>query len=408
MLCFGPDGADRVGNFCVECAIGHADMVRAHLKGPVKRRSAGWAKEVLERTAGISFAAPGRRSTCDRHLRFLEICARPKGGACPLLARAAVAGDHKIRIAFETGGKVTALTCGLVHCHEGLLNLFERGCHMSDDRKTILITGCSSGIGYDCAHGLAKAGWRVFATCRNAKDCERLESEGLESFVLDYEDQISMDAAVAEVLSRTGGTLDALFNNGAYAVPGFAEDLPVAALRANFEVNFFAQHELTRMLIPTFRAQGHGHILMNSSVLGFAALRARASYNSTKFAMEGWADTLRLEMKGTGIHVVLIQPGPITSDIRVNSQKHFEKWIDHENSARAGAYQKALLPRLYAEAGKPDPFELPASAVTKVVIRALEAKNPRPRYRITTPTKVFWILKRILPNRWLDSLLIRA
>ena len=279
---------------------------------------------------------------------------------------------------------------------------------MTDNRKTILITGCSSGIGYDAAHGLAKRGWRVFATCRKAEDCARLEGEGLESFPLDYDDQASMEAAVAEVLERTGGTLDALFNNGAYGIPGYVEDVPVEALRANFETNFFGQHALTRLLMPVFRAQGHGRVLMNSSVLGFAALRRRGSYNATKFAMEGWADTLRLELSGSGIHVILIEPGPITSDIRVKSQPHFEKWIDHENSVWAEDYRTVGIPRLYAETGKPDPFELPASAVTDVVAKALDAKRPRARYRITTPTKVFWILKRLLTTRALDRLLVRV
>ncbi|MCV6591637.1 MAG: SDR family NAD(P)-dependent oxidoreductase [Silicimonas sp.] len=276
---------------------------------------------------------------------------------------------------------------------------------MSDPRKTILITGCSSGIGYDAAHGLAKHGWRVFATCRKPEDCARLEGEGLESFVLDYEDQAGMEAAVAEVLSRTGGTLDAVFNNGAYGFPAFVEDVPVAAMRAIFETNFFGQHELTRLLMPTFRAQGHGRILMNSSVLGFAALRCRAPYNSTKFAMEGWADTFRLELRGSDIHVVLIEPGPITSDIRLKSQPHFERWIDPAKSVHKAAYEKAVIPRLYAAGGKPDTFELPASAVTRQVIRALDAKRPKARYRITTPTKMFAALKRILPTRALDKIL---
>ena len=124
--------------------------------------------------------------------------------------------------------------------------------------------------------------------------------------------------------------------------------------------------------------------------------------------MEGWADTLRLEMAGTGIHVVLIEPGPITSDIRIKSRAHFEKWIDHEASARAGEYREVIIPRLYAETGGPDMFELPASAVTRIVIRALEAGKPRARYRITTPTKVFWVLKRLLTTRMMDRLLIRV
>ena len=147
------------------------------------------------------------------------------------------------------------------------------------NQKTILITGCSSGIGYDAAHGLKKRGWRVFATCRKPEDCARLEDQGLESFVLDYTDPATMDAAVAETLDRTGGTLDALFNNGAYGTPGLLEDMPTEALRLNFETNFFAQHDLTRRLMPTFRNQGHGRILMNSSVLGFVTLPWRGVYN---------------------------------------------------------------------------------------------------------------------------------
>lgn len=278
---------------------------------------------------------------------------------------------------------------------------------MADARKTILITGCSSGIGYDAAHGLAKRGWRVFATCRKPEDCDRLKGEGLESFVLDYDDQASMETAVAETLERTGGTLDALFNNGAYGFPAFLEDVPVAAMRAIFETNFFAQHELARLLFPVFRAQGHGRVLMNSSILGFAALRRRGPYNATKFAMEGWADTLRLEMKDTGIHIMLIEPGPITSDIRIKSQPHFEKWIDHKASVRADDYENNVIPRLYADVGTPDPFELPAQAVTDAVVKALESPRPKARYQITTPTKLFWFLRRILSTRMLDRLLIR-
>jgi NAD(P)-dependent dehydrogenase (short-subunit alcohol dehydrogenase family) len=283
-----------------------------------------------------------------------------------------------------------------------------KGWQIMDDRKTILITGSSSGIGYDAAHGLAKLGWRVFATCRKPEDCARLESEGLESFLLDYDDQASMEIAVAETLSRTGGTLDALFNNGAFGFPAYLEDVPTPALRAIFETNFFAQHELARLLMPTFRTQGHGRILMNSSILGFVTLTRRGPYNATKFAMEGWADTLRLELDGSGIHVVLIEPGPITSDIRLKSQPHFEKWIDPTTSVHTKAYEDVIIPRLYADVGKPDTFELPASAVTDVVVKALEAKRPKARYRITTPTKVFWYLKRVLSTRMLDRLLIRA
>lgn len=278
---------------------------------------------------------------------------------------------------------------------------------MAGTQKSILITGCSSGIGYDTAHGLAKEGWRVFATCRSQSDCDRLESEGLESFTLDYDSPESIGAAVDETLSRTGGTLNAVFNNGAFGIPGLLEDMPRDGLHAIFETNFFGQHDLTQRLIPIMRNQGHGRILMNSSVLGFTALTWRGAYNATKFAMEGWADSLRLEMRGTGIHVILIQPGPITSDLRIKSQGPFEKWITPETSARASEYETKLKPRLYGPASK-DTFELPASAVTKVVHQALIHPNPRPRYRITTPTKGMAIAKRLLSTRMLDRLLSRA
>lgn len=278
---------------------------------------------------------------------------------------------------------------------------------MPDTRKSILITGCSSGIGYDCAHGLAKRGWRVFATCRRPEDCARLGHEGLESFVLDYDDEASIGTALDEALSRTGGTLDALFNNGAYGIPGLLEDMPRDALRAIFETNFFGQHDLTRRVVPVMRAQGHGRILMNSSILGFAALQWRGAYNATKFAMEGWADTLRMELAPSNIQVILIEPGPVTSDIRKKSIPHFEKWIDWQTSARKDHYESRLKPRLYDDSGTPDRFELPASAVTRAVHDAITLANPRPRYRITTPTKLAAGLKRMLSTRMMDRVLSR-
>lgn len=271
--------------------------------------------------------------------------------------------------------------------------------------RSILITGCSSGIGYDAAHFLAGRGWRVFATCRKAEDAARLRDEGLESWELDYDDASSIGAAVDEAVSRTGGTLDAVFNNGAYALPGLLEDLPTEGLREIFETNFFGQHELTRRVIPIMRAQGHGRILVNSSILGFAALPWRGAYNSTKYALEGYCDTLRREMYGTKIHVVLIQPGPITAKIRENSIPHFEKWIEPDASARFEDYEKRLKPRLYKVSQERDLFELPARAVSKVVWDALNMPNPRPRYRITTPTKAAAIGRRLFSTRLMDRIL---
>ncbi len=273
--------------------------------------------------------------------------------------------------------------------------------------KSILITGCSSGIGYDAAKTLHARGWRVFATCRSETDCERLRDEGLESFRLDYTDEDSITEAVSESLTRTGGTLDAVFNNGAFGTPGAVEDLPTQALRDIFETNFFGYHELARQVIPVMRAQGYGRIINCSSVLGFVTLRWRGAYNATKFALEGLTDTLRVEMRDTPIKVILIEPGPVTSDIRQNSIPHFEKWIHWQASPRRAQYEAELRQRLYADNG-PDRFELPASAVSAKLVHALEHPNPRPRYFVTTPTYVMAALKRILPTRAMDWVLSKA
>ncbi len=270
-------------------------------------------------------------------------------------------------------------------------------------QKSVLMTGCSSGIGYDAAHAFAARGWRVFATCRKQSDCDRLIAEGLESFPLDYDDEASIGAAVAEVTSRTGGTLDALYNNGAFACPGAVEDLPRDALREIFETNLFGYHDLTRRVIPIMRAQGHGRIVNCSSVLGLVGMIWRGAYVATKFALEGLTDVMRIEMEGTGIDVILIEPGPITSSIRKNAIPHVEKWIDWKNSARAAEYVP-LIERLYAESG-PDKFELPASAVTAKLIHALESRRPRARYYVTVPTYISGIARRLLPTRALDWLL---
>ena len=274
-------------------------------------------------------------------------------------------------------------------------------------QRSILITGCSSGIGHDAAHGLHRAGWRVFATCRQQADCDRLIAEGLESFPLDYADEASIAAALAETLRRTGGTLDALYNNGAYACPGAIEDLPRAALRALFEVNLFGYHDLTRAVIPVMRRQGHGRIINCSSVLGLVGAKWRGAYVASKFALEGLTDVLRMEMRNSAIKVILIEPGPITSRIRANAIPHFERWIDWRASPRRAEYEAGLLKRLY-EAKGPDPFELPASAVTAKLIRALKSTNPRPRYYVTTPTYLMGALKRLLPARALDWLITKG
>ncbi len=277
---------------------------------------------------------------------------------------------------------------------------------MTPHAKSILITGCSSGIGLCVAQGLHARGWRVFATARKAEDVARLQQLGLESLALDLTDSMSIHAAMDEVLQRSGGTLDAVFNNGAYGQPGAVEDLSRAALREQFETNLFGTHELTCRAIEVMRRQGHGRIIHNSSVLGLVALPFRGAYNASKFALEGLTDTLRLELHGSGIHVSLIEPGPIISRFRANAMFKYRQNIDADHSFFRATYQR-MENRLTKE-GPAAPFTLPPEAVLAKVIHALEAPRPRARYFVTFPTWLFAILKRLLPVRGLDWILRRV
>jgi len=272
--------------------------------------------------------------------------------------------------------------------------------------RTILITGCSSGIGLCCAHGLGAHGWRVFATARKPADVERLAAEGLESLPLDLADPASLNAAVDEILARSGGRLDALFNNGAYGQPGAVEDLTREALREQFETNVLGWHELTRRVLPVMRRQGHGRIVYNSSVLGFVALRYRGAYTASKYAIEGLADTLRLELRGTGIHVSLVEPGPIESRFRANAFLAYRRNIDAAHSVHREAYLR--MEQRLGKQGPAVPFTLPPEAVLKKLVHAIESPRPRPRYYVTFPTYLFGTLKRLLPTRLLDRLLYRV
>lgn len=272
--------------------------------------------------------------------------------------------------------------------------------------RSILITGCSSGIGQCAATGLKARGYRVFAAARKAEDVARLTGEGFESLRLDLDDSASINHAVDAVLAATGGRLDALFNNGAYGQPGAVEDLTRAALRAQFETNLFGTLELINRVIPVMRAQGHGRIVNNSSLLGLVALPYRGAYNASKFALEGLTDTLRLELAGSGIHVVLIEPGPIASRFRVNARAAFHHHVDPAGSAHRARYEG--MERRLAKPGPAAPFTLPPEAVLDKLIAALESPRPRVRYYVTVPTRLFAWLRRLLPYRLLDRVLLRV
>lgn len=272
--------------------------------------------------------------------------------------------------------------------------------------QSILITGCSSGIGLHAALTLSARGYQVFASARNMQDVIALQNKGLTAYQLDLTDMESISQTLAKVLEKTGGKLDFLFNNGAYGQPGALEDLPTQALKAQFETNVFGWHELTKQVIPVMRQQGHGRIIQCSSVLGFVSMAYRGAYNASKYAIEGLTDTLRLELKDANIAVVLLQPGPINTQFRANALTTFKENIDIENSVHNAQYRQQLE-RLTSEKSNA-PFTLEAIDVTKALIHALESKRPKLRYRITTPTKLFSLLKRILPARWLDHLLAKG
>jgi len=271
--------------------------------------------------------------------------------------------------------------------------------------KTILITGCSSGIGYCVAKNLLERGYRVFATARKQEDVDRLQAEGLESLQLDLDNSDSIQSAVQQILKQTNGQLYALFNNGAYGQPGAVEDLQRDVLRQQFETNLFGWLELTNLIIPVMRKQGEGRIIQNSSVLGLISLPFRGAYNASKYALEGLTDTLRLELHGSGIYVSLIEPGPVESRFRANAFDAYQKHINAEQSFFRETYQRMEV-RLNKE-GPAAPFTLPPEAVLKKVIHALESGRPKPRYYVTFPTYLFGTLRRLLSTHALDQVLLR-
>ncbi len=271
--------------------------------------------------------------------------------------------------------------------------------------RTILITGASTGIGRCAARGMKARGWRVFATARRPEDIEALQAEGVAALYLDYTDEASIAAAAQSVLEATGGGLDALFNNGAYAQPGALEDISTKVLREQFEANFFGWHDLTRRVIPAMRAQRRGRIVMNSSILGLIALGFRGPYSCTKFAVEAYSDTLRIELAGSGIHVSVIEPGPIRTNFTKTSLAYARRNIDVEGSVHRDYYRRRLAKM---EKGGNTAGELGPEAVLKVLVSACEDARPRPQYFVTTPTRTLGFARRLIPKRQLDTFLLWA
>ncbi len=276
---------------------------------------------------------------------------------------------------------------------------------MSTAPRTVLITGCSSGIGLATAHYLKARGWRVFASARQAADVAKLEAAGFEALLLDVADPASITAALRALAEHGADGLDALVNNAGLALPGAVEDLSRANLQRQFDVNFFGLLDLTRQVLPGMRRRGRGRIVMVSSILGRVAMPWRGAYNASKFALEGITDTLRMELRGSGIHVALVNPGPVQSRFRDNSLLNFDKEVRAEGSVHAVDYA-----RLRAENGAQkdkQPFTVGPEVVAARIARALEARRPRARYYVTLPAYILATARCLLPTAWLDAVLAR-
>ena len=267
--------------------------------------------------------------------------------------------------------------------------------------RTILITGCSSGIGLASARLLKGRGWRVLATARRPGDLARLGGEGLEPLQLDLADPRSVASAAEQALERSGGRIDALFNNAAFGQPGAVEDLTADVLRRQLEVNVVATHELTRRLIPSMRARGAGRIVQCSSVLGLVSVPWRGAYCASKFALEALSDALRIELAGSGIHVSIIEPGPIRTRFLETALAAFKANIDIEGSPHRELYQRRLTGM---EAGGKETFKLEPEAVARRLVHAVESPRPKARYFVTVPTYGAAFLRRLLPTRLLDPI----
>lgn len=269
-------------------------------------------------------------------------------------------------------------------------------------QRSILITGCSSGIGLDAARTMKARGWRVLATARRDEDLEMLRRiEGVDALRLELADPASIATCAITALDLTGGRLDAIFNNAAYGQPGAIEDLSPAVLREQFEVNLFGTHDLTRRIIPAMRRNGAGRIVQCSSVLGLVSVPFRGAYCASKFALEALSDALRVELAGSGIRVAIIEPGPIRSRFVETAVKRLESMIDIEASPHRDKYLNRIA---MMRSGGKQAFKLEPSAVSKRLVHALESPRPRRRYYVTAPTYLAAVSRRVLPPAAIEFL----
>jgi short-subunit dehydrogenase len=270
-------------------------------------------------------------------------------------------------------------------------------------KTSVLITGCASGIGLYAAQALLQRGYRVFATARREEDVAKLKHLGLEALQLDVNCSHSIQTALTQVLACTGGTLDVLFNNAGYGQPGAIEDLQRQHIEQQFQTNVYGLMELCSAVVPIMRKQGRGRIINNSSLLGLVAMPYRGVYAASKFAVEGLCDALRQELYGSGIKVILLEPGPIQTNFRNHAYKAYTQAVDEKASQHQHAYQK--MAAYYRERQGHGWLTQSPAAVSRKLIKAIESKRPRARYYIGLPTYLLAFARRLLPTWALDYVL---
>jgi NAD(P)-dependent dehydrogenase (short-subunit alcohol dehydrogenase family) len=274
--------------------------------------------------------------------------------------------------------------------------------------KTALITGASSGFGLLTSVTLAKRGWRVLATMRDLNRRAKLETAARDARVLERiefhalnvtnSDQIS---AIADLLAKRDEPLHALINNAGFAVPGFAEDVTDAELRNQFDTNFFGAVAVTRAILPQMRRQGLGHIIMLSSISGRVGFPGVSSYAASKFALEGWTETLRYEMNAPGIQVVLVEPGSFDTDIWTRNARLTGGLTDPDsaNASRVAAWRSRIEQSAKDRANP--------RIVAELIARVVENPHPKLRYAVGKDARMALLLRGLLPAAWFERMIVK-
>jgi NAD(P)-dependent dehydrogenase (short-subunit alcohol dehydrogenase family) len=271
--------------------------------------------------------------------------------------------------------------------------------------RSVLVTGCSSGIGLATARLLRDRGWAVLPTARKPEDIQQLRSEGFNPVTLDVTDSAAIEQTANDVLRLLGGNLGALVNNAGYGQPGAMEDITRDAMREQFEVNVFGLQELTNQLIPAFRRQGYGRIVNVSSVLGRISIPFMGIYSASKFAVEAMSDAMRVELWNSGVAVSLVEPGPIETAFRKTSKDRAVGQQAHFERSHFEKYYREQAEQLGARKKLTHIFMMSPEAVARKIQHALESPRPRRRYPVTPVAHMIEFLRRFVPDGVIDRIM---